>query len=212
MALIRELTYGGEFANCYVIGDEGKPCVIVDPATNRNGCLDAYIDKHHAGHVQGYLVTHGHFDHIGGLMSLAHQAPVFMAEEDFACLDNTYLNGSESFGLPEPVIVRNLTPYAVEDEDEIKLAGFVFKVIATPFHTKGSVCYYLESEKALFSGDTLFHLSVGRTDLPGGCERFKRDSLRKLLLLPDDTKVYPGHEGGTTIGAERRSNGDLQGL
>jgi hydroxyacylglutathione hydrolase len=212
MTKITKLAYGGEFANCYVVGEEGKPCVIVDPATNRGGCLDAYIEKHHAGICMGILTTHGHFDHIGGLVDLKHLPTVFMSEDDFDCLSDPYLNGSESFDLPAPIIVKGIQPYAVDDEDEIRLGSYIFKVITTPFHTKGSVCYYFESEGVLFSGDTLFHLSVGRTDLPGGSERTKEESLRKLVKLPDATKVYPGHEGSTTIGNEKRYNPELQGL
>jgi len=212
MSIIRELTYGGEFANCYLIGAEGEPCVVVDPATNRNGCLDAYIEKHHQGKCLGILVTHGHFDHIGGLIGLKHLATVFMSSEDIPCLEDPFLNGSESFKLAKHILIQDIKPYAVDDEDEIRLSSFLFKVIATPFHTEGSICFYLPKEKALFSGDTLFHLSVGRTDLPGGCERFKASSLRKLLMLPDETTVYPGHEGNTTIGKERIYNPELEGL
>ncbi|MCI1244968.1 MAG: MBL fold metallo-hydrolase [Bacilli bacterium] len=212
MALIRELTYGGEYANCYIIGEEGSPCLVIDPATNKRGCLDDYIERRHAGKCLGFLITHGHFDHIGGLVDLKHMAPVFMSEEDIACLGDPCLNGSEAFDLPVPVRVKGIEPYPVEDEDEIRLGPFVLTVIATPFHTAGSVCYYLKADRAVFTGDALFHLSVGRTDLPGGCPRFQRDSLRKLLLLPDDTKVFPGHGASTTIRQERFANPELQGL
>jgi Zn-dependent hydrolases, including glyoxylases len=135
-----------------------------------------------------------------------------MSSEDIPCLEDPFLNGSESFKLAKHILIQDIKPYAVDDEDEIRLSSFLFKVIATPFHTEGSICFYLPKEKALFSGDTLFHLSVGRTDLPGGCERFKASSLRKLLMLPDETTVYPGHEGNTTIGKERIYNPELEGL
>jgi hydroxyacylglutathione hydrolase len=209
---ITKLCYGGEFANVYVIGEEGKPCVIVDPATNKNDCLDNYIEKHHQGLCQGILITHGHFDHIGGLMTLKHLATVFMAEEDIPCLADRELNGSDSFDDIAPVVVEGIDPYPLTDEDEIKIGGYIFKVIATPFHTKGSVCFYVESEKVLFSGDTLFHLSIGRTDLPSGSNRTVGESLSKLAKLPKDVKVYPGHGEMTTMGTEYSNNPAFQSL
>lgn len=210
MAPIAKLYHGGEECNTYVIGEEGKPCVIIDPGYNKHGSLDSYIEKHHQ-QVLGYLLTHGHYDHIEGLASLTHQAPVFMSEEDLPCLTDPVLNGSAELK-GEEVNLPQIEPYSVDDEDEIRLGSFLFKVILTPFHTKGSCCFYWEKEGVLFSGDTLFHLGVGRTDLPGGCPREMDESLRKLACLPLSTKVYPGHGESTDIKNELVFNPEFSGL
>jgi hydroxyacylglutathione hydrolase len=207
MVNIVKLYHGGEECNTYVLGKEGEPCVVVDPGYNENGSLDNYIERHHKTCL-GYLITHGHYDHIQGLMSLKHQAMVFMAEDDIDCLSDPYLNGSNELK-GEEVRIDNIQPYALDDEDEIRLGSFLFKVILTPFHTKGSCCFYLESDKVLFSGDTLFKLGIGRTDLPGGSSRTIGESLHKLACLPIDVKVYPGHGETTTIKNELAYNPDF---
>jgi hydroxyacylglutathione hydrolase len=209
MVNIVKLYHGGEECNTYVVGKEGEPCVVIDPGYNVNGSLDNYIEKHHHT-CRAYLITHGHYDHIQGLASLTHQAPVFITEEDEACLEDPHLNVSDLGG--QELVISGLTPYLVDDEDEIKLGNLIFKVIATPFHTAGSCCYYLESEQVLFSGDTLFHLGIGRTDLPGGSDKTVDSSLRKLACLPLSTKVYPGHGESTTIKNELAFNEAFQGL
>jgi hydroxyacylglutathione hydrolase len=202
--------YGtGEDCNTYVLGEEGKPCVIVDPGNNENGSLDRYINKHH-GYCLGYLITHGHCDHIAGLKSLEHRANVFMMAEDVACLNDPDLNVSRSLFGKDGLIIDNVVPYELDDEDEIKLGEWIFKVIATPFHTRGSCCFYVEAEKVLFSGDTLFHLGIGRSDLPGSCPRETAESLRKLAALPISTVVYPGHGERTSIKTELAFNDELR--
>lgn len=209
--LIAKLAFDPEACNTYIVGEEGKPCIVIDPGSNANGSLDNYIEKHHKICL-GILLTHGHFDHIGGLRTLKHLATVFMGEDDIPCLEDGKLNGSGFFDLAEAVDVKGIEPYALDDEDEIKLGGYLFKTIATPFHTKGSVCYYLQSAKTLFTGDTLFHLGIGRTDMPGGSERTIDSSLRKLLALPPATKVCPGHGENTTLGNEFAYNEAFQRL
>lgn len=204
---VTKLNYGGEFANTYILGEEGKPCLVIDLGYNRNHCVENYVKRHHSI-CAGILITHGHFDHIAGLNELEKEvmAPIFMPKDDLECLADPKRNGSDDLRGEEVLIDERIKPYGVEDEDEIALGGFKVKVIATPFHTIGSVCYYIESLGILFSGDTLFHLGIGRYDLPGAAPRMRRSSLRKLGDLPDDTKVYPGHGPSTTIGDEKRFN------
>jgi hydroxyacylglutathione hydrolase len=205
MVRIAKLYHGGEECNTYVIGNEGEPCVVVDPGYNEKNSLDDYIEKHHK-YCLGYLITHGHCDHIAGLKTLSHQATVFMMAEDVECLTDPDLNVSRSLFGKEGLVIEKLAPYELDDEDEIRLGKWLFKVIATPFHTRGSCCFYLESESALFSGDTLFHLGIGRTDLPGGSEKTVRSSLAKLARLPISVKVYPGHGEMTSIKTELAFN------
>ena len=192
--------------NIYIIGEEGEPCIIVDPGSNDNDFIDRYVDKHHDGKILGILLTHGHYDHITGLVSLKHKAPVMCHADEADHLIEPRFNGTGWHDDLEDIVLNNIEPYLLNDEDEIKLGNFTFKVIHTPFHTRGSVCYYVEEEKVLFSGDTLFHLTVGRTDLPTGSNRTVESSLRKLIKLPDDVKVLPGHGVSSTIGVEKTHN------
>jgi glyoxylase-like metal-dependent hydrolase (beta-lactamase superfamily II) len=207
---IAKLNYQPDFCNTYVVGEEGGNCVVIDPGYNENHVLERYLQKHQKK-VLGILITHGHYDHIKGLGNFEgiDQIPVFMDELDFPCLTDTKRNVSTGL-FDEPLILENIHPYPAEDEDEIKLGNWIFKVIETPFHTMGSVCYWLEDEAVLFSGDTLFHLGVGRSDLPGSCPRNQADSLHKLALLPPETKVYPGHGPSTSIGAELSFNPEFR--
>ncbi len=188
------------FANTYIIGEEGEPCIVVDPGNNQNGCLDRYIDKHHAGKILAYLLTHGHYDHIYGLSTTTHKAPVYIHEEDVKYLTD------DRFNLLKGLKIEGYGIHELEDGETLEIGGYSFKVIFTPFHTPGSVCFYDEKDKVLFSGDTLFHLSVGRSDLPGGDGRKMESSLAKLKKLPDETKVYPGHEQSSDIKTEKRLN------
>ncbi len=201
---IAKLNYHPSFANTYVLGEEGDPCLLIDPGYDRGNVLDHYIEKHHAGKTLGIVLTHGHFDHFYGLNDLLGLAkvPLFMSEEDFLCLDDPKLNAS--FDLAEPfALEKAVSPYFLEDGDETSIGPFSFKTIATPFHTKGSICLYFEEQGVLFSGDTLFKLGIGRDDLRHASPKDKERSLSRIFDLPDETIVYPGHGGKTTIGDER---------
>jgi len=199
MVRIEKLHWLADLCNTYVVGEEGADCFVVDPGDNQNGRLDNYLSRHHKKCL-GYLITHGHYDHISGLKSLKTSAPVYMMADDVRCLSNGKYNLVPGLSFPD------VDPEILDDGEELHLGSYLVKVIATPFHTEGSCCFYLPKEKVLFSGDTLFHLSIGRTDLPGGNEDEITSSLSKLILLPKDTKVYTGHDEGTTIGDELANN------
>ncbi len=193
-------------ANTYVIGNENSPCIVIDPGNNENGCLDRYIKKHHNGVVLAYLLTHGHFDHILGLSDLTYKAKIYVHEEDEIFLTD------DRYNLLKGLAIKGYEVETIKDNETLKIGDSSFLVIHTPFHTSGSVCYLLDSENALFSGDTLFHLSVGRSDLPGSAPRKMESSLKKLLMLDENTKIYPGHGPSSTLKAEKRLNPYLSGL
>lgn len=193
-----------ESCNTYVVGNHGRPCLVIDPGSNLNGCLDRYLDKAHSS-LTAVLLTHGHYDHITGLSSLRHQAPVYLGQGEEPFLTDPYLNLSKTWK-ENPLILDNIKPIPLFDGEEFTLNEIKIQIIATPFHTGGSVCYYLPEERVLFSGDTLFHLGIGRVDLPTGSHHKIESSLRKLLSLPPETKVYPGHGENTVLGNEFRYN------
>lgn len=195
----------GELAtNCYVVkNEEKKELVIIDPA-----CCSQMFLEHLRG--DGYqpkaiLLTHGHFDHVMGITELVRefQIPVRLLKEEAKVLADASLNLSSMFG----------TSYAytggevLEDLEMFEYAGISFQVIHTPGHTSGGACYYVAEEETLFSGDTLFYQSVGRTDFPtGSMSTLVRSIKERLFTLPPQTKVYPGHGDATTIEEERYGN------
>ena len=190
--------------NCYlVINEETKQTVVIDPAA-----CPSYLMGHMKSEglqVEAILLTHGHFDHIMGIDDLRREfpVPVYVHEGDRETLLDPALNLSSSY---TNGYTFDGADY-IRDGQRLELAGFSFQVIHTPGHTPGGVCYYLESEGVLFSGDTLFRNSVGRTDFPNSSMSDLIRSLReKVMKLPDDVKVYPGHMGETTIGHERKYN------
>lgn len=190
--------------NCYIVSEEGgKEAVIIDPAADGAFIL-AQCRKLGAEPV-AILLTHGHGDHIGGVPELVDTLglPVYAGEGEKALLADPALNLSPDLG----GMVSVKEAEGLRDGQVLFFLGHKWQVIATPGHTAGGVCYYLEEDKLLFSGDTLFHMSYGRTDFPTGDTRaLIRSVTEKLLILPEDVTVYPGHEGQTTIGDERRYN------
>ena len=201
---IQNLVLGMVATNCYfLLNADTKEMILVDPADE----AEAIEEKVNAmgGRPVAVLLTHGHFDHILGLDTLLKlwQVPVYVEEEDQEILMDTQLNQSAIYTAGYTFSGAR----SVRDGEVLSLAGYDFQVFHTPGHTRGGCCYYVASEHVLFSGDTLFQNSVGRTDFVNSSTSDLIRSIReKLLPLPDDTVVYPGHMGETTIGHERKYN------
>lgn len=195
--------------NCSIIGDEGsREAMVVDPGDDIADIL-ALIHKHNL-QVKQIVITHAHIDHVGGAMKLraATGAPIQLNQNDYALLKMLDLQAAW-IGMRSPGNVE--IDRSINELDKVQAGPLVANVMHTPGHTEGSICLYFPAEKKLIAGDTLFAGSIGRTDLPGGSFDKIISSLReKLLALPDETVVVPGHGPLTTIGEERESNPFLQ--
>ena len=194
--------------NCYFVSAPAtRQLVVIDPGDDAPQLL-AYLRERDAV-VVAYLLTHGHVDHLTALAALcaAHPAPIHVHPLDAAWCFSERNNLPGFYDAPETP-AGPLVP--VTEGAGLELAGARWSLVETPGHTPGGVCWKLEDDHALFSGDTLFHGSAGRTDLPGGDARTLTRSLRKLATLPDDLTVYPGHGDPTTLGHEKRHNYFMQ--
>ena len=213
-----DIYYNREGANSFLCINKKNEAFLVDPSISPDGGLIDHIKKLNVKLV-AILITHGHWDHIGSLKEICDLNPgisVYISEDEAEFLVDPELNLSHAANEEGyPVGILNYQPtnlIIVNDGEEIEIAGFKIKVILTPFHTKGSTCYIVTSEKALFSGDTLFFSTVGRTDLPTGTARTMDASLKKLKELPDDLKVYPGHGACTRLEREKKYNSYLKNI
>ncbi len=191
--------------NCSVIGDEStREAMVIDPGDDVEDVL-VLIYKHNL-QVKQIVITHAHIDHVGGAMKLraATGAPILLNQNDYALLKMIDMQ-AVWVGMAPPGKVE--IDHSLGQADRVRAGSLDADVIHTPGHTQGSICLYFSAEKKLIAGDTLFAGSIGRTDLPGGSFQKIINSLHeKVLALPDDTIVVPGHGPLTTIGEERESN------
>jgi hydroxyacylglutathione hydrolase len=195
--------------NCTILGDEvTHEAVVVDPGDNIAEILSR-LQKHGLT-LRQIVITHAHIDHVGGaaLLKKATGAPIFLNQNDLGLLGAMEMQAGW-LGIPTPEVA---SPDANADDGlAVGLATLPAKVIHTPGHTQGSICLLFPQQHLLLAGDTLFAGSIGRTDLPGGDGRQILRSLRdRLMVLPDTTRVLPGHGPETTIGEEKQSNPFLQ--
>lgn len=202
---IEHMVLGAVATNCYlVINEETKEAIVVDPADRADVILGKAEEKGLT--LKGILLTHGHGDHILAVPKLREKAgvPVYACRAEEELLEDSQQNLTRMlFGKPLSLKADVLA----DDGEEFTVGGMSFRLLLTPGHTPGSCCYYSEKEGVLFSGDTLFAGSVGRTDFPGGSMKTLMRSLaEKLLPLPDSVRVCPGHQEETTIGEERLYN------
>ena len=192
MLSLHTLPLGAYQTNCYILHQEdSSSCVVIDPGYTPEVILDFLAGQ--GLKLEAILLTHGHFDHVGAVRDLAAETGCQV------CLN------PDDLSMP-PRMTAGPLYYTdtYSDGDTLSPAGIPFQVLSTPGHTPGSVC--LIAENYLFSGDTLFAGSRGRTDLPGGSTRAIRESLRRLAALPQDYSVHPGHGESTTLAWEKQYN------
>ncbi len=205
---VTTLMLGPIATNCYVVEPGDGSCIVLD-IPEEIGKLTAYLEAN-ALTVSAILLTHGHYDHIGGVARIqkAYQAPVYVHAADAAMLT------SEKESMATWLANQPFDPVTkfqtIQDGETISIGSLSFHVLHTPGHTSGSVCY--QCEDVLFSGDTLFRLSRGRTDFPGGSDADMLQSLKRLYDLPGDYTVYPGHNEATTLQYERDHNPNMRGF
>lgn len=197
---VNRIVVGPIRTNCYIVNRmDSDKAVIIDPGDEADS-IERELRFKRLTPI-AVLLTHGHFDHIGAVNILRKHfgIPVYAYCDEEQILTSD-MNLGRAFGIP----VTEKADIYVRDEEIINLDDMVFQVIHTPGHTIGSCCYYMDKEKMLFSGDTLFNCSHGRTDFPTGSERDITSSIvDRLLILDDKVHVYPGHEEETTIGSEK---------
>ncbi len=204
MVKIGRMVLGQVQTNCYFIyKEETQEAIVFDPADYGAEIMDKLTSN--GIKPVAIFLTHGHFDHIMGVAKLKQLAhiDIYASADEEELLGNENLNCSEQIGR----IVTVTPDHLLKDGEITEISGISIQTIYTPGHTQGSCCYYIKDEDILISGDTLFEGSVGRTDLPtGSMGQLTRSIKDKLSLLPDETKVYPGHGDSTSIVQERKYN------
>lgn len=204
MLEIKSYPLGPLATNAYVLmNPETKRCVVIDPGMNPSRLLDRVRELE----VEAILLTHAHFDHIGGVEQLRKLkgSPVYLHDGEADWLGDPELNGSARWPEVGPPFTVSEAEFSLKDGQTLELLGEQIKVYHTPGHSPGSVSFHWDNH--LFGGDVLFHTGVGRTDLHGGSSKELYDSIHRVFFkLPAETTVYPGHGPTTTIGFEKQHN------
>ena len=203
--MVENMVLGRLENNCYYLHKEGeKETIMVDPSTKADHIYETLKEK--GLEVKAIFITHGHFDHMmatNELKELFGDVTIYAGRKETILLEDPKMNHSVLIG--KPYVIK--ADVLVKDDDEISVGSMKCKVIETPGHSIGGVCFYFEEDGVLISGDTLFFESVGRTDFPTGSHVELISSIKKKLLsLPDETTVCPGHNEQTTIAHERLFN------
>ena len=205
MIRINTMALGDYQTNCYIVrATDAKSCAVIDPGYAPETIL-AFLEKEGLA-LDAVLLTHGHFDHVGAVKALAKTTgcQVWMHERDYSQFKNpTNLYFYPLANCAEPPI------HFCEEAEAIPAGGLTFRVMETPGHTWGSVCYLCED--AMFCGDTLFAGACGRIDLPGGDRAAMVNSLERLAEMTADYRVFPGHGGSSTLFREQQTNPYLGG-
>jgi glyoxylase-like metal-dependent hydrolase (beta-lactamase superfamily II) len=207
--ILETVPVGALQCNCSILGDEtSREAIVVDPGDDIPRIM-ALLAKHTLT-VRQIIITHAHIDHIAGAQRLKRLtgAPVLYNQNDLPLVKMMDVQATW-LGVPTPTVEK--PDDTLEEGKLIAITGLTGSILHTPGHTEGSVCLYLPTQTLLLAGDTLFAGSIGRTDLPGGDTRKILASIHdRLLILPEETTVIPGHGPTTTIGSERDSNPFLQ--
>lgn len=211
MMKIMYMVLGPFMTNTYILyNEETMEGLVVDPSFSPEQYIKAIEEK--KIHLTSIFLTHAHVDHMAGMNELRKAFPearMYMDKRDRPFLRDPERNLSYMF--PTPTLVDDADVW-VKDGDEIETSGYTFQVIDTSGHTPGGISFYLKKEGIVFTGDSLFQGSIGRTDFPGGSMKELTGSIRKnLFTLPDSTVVLSGHGEQTTIGQEKRTNPFLTG-
>lgn len=197
------LVLGELKTNCYLL-IEGDACVLIDPADSADFILEK-IQRQNL-RLACLVATHGHFDHIlsAGEIQLSYDIPLYIDKNDEFLVKRLNATAQHFLGYDPVALPPKKTTFFPENDQDIVIDPFSFRLMHVPGHTPGSVALYFPKEQSIFTGDTLFKEAVGRTDLSYSDKAELKKSLQKLMKLPDETTVYAGHGAQTTIGEERR--------
>jgi len=214
MMNVRSYSLGPVQTNCYIVSNKIKECIIFDPGEEADRIIK--VIRSNGLKPLAIFLTHAHFDHIGAVNAVREpfNVPLWIHEKEVSWLGDPTKNGSSKYAaLPDYIVDAPAEENIIKKEQLFEISDFGFKAIFTPGHSPGSISYIFEKDGFAIVGDTLFEQGVGRTDLLGGSSKILLASIHdKLLTLPEDTIIYPGHGNYTTVGAEMESNPFLNGF